>query len=149
MLAGDIWIGRNVWMGTGDLVILLMFAAIAALAPIGAIWSCVDKRRRDGIIRAAKGMGIGCGVTLGEGVEAYFNEEGLWSVTGPHTVSMSASARRSDGLFPQTTVLIDLSTGMMIVQSFFYRVPREKRPSVEPLFDVLIRAVQEREGPAM
>lgn len=149
MLAGDIWIGRNVWMGTGDLAILLMIAAIGGLAAIGAAWTCVDKRRRNDVIRAAKGMGIGCGVTLGEGVEAYFNEEGTWLVSGPSSVCMLASVRRADGQWPQAAVLVDVAAGKLEVQSFYYRVPREKRESGEPLFDVLIRAVQERDGSAM
>lgn len=149
VLAGDIWIGRNVWMGTGDLVILLMIAAIGGLAAIGAAWTCVDKRRRADLIRAAKGMGIGCGVTLGEGVEAYFDEPGTWLVSGPSSVCMLASVRRADGQWPQATVLIDMATGTLTVQSFFYRIPWEKRESEEPLFDVLIRAstAHEKEFP--
>ena len=78
MLAGDIMIGKDVLIGTGDIVVVLVLALLVGGGLL--IWWSDRRanRRTANLIQAARDLEISEGITLYEGIRACFGEDGLW-----------------------------------------------------------------------
>lgn len=80
VLAGDIRVGRDVIIGTGDIVI----GGVILVGWLVSLCVLIAKNRRasreDKLIQAAESVELAAGVTLLEGVRAYFGEYGRWHV---------------------------------------------------------------------
>lgn len=78
VLAGNIRIGKDIIIGTGDIILAVTFLLCAVF------WVCLVVAELRGLrleraqIRAAQGVEIARGVTLFQGMQAYYGEEGTW-----------------------------------------------------------------------
>lgn len=78
MLAGHIWIGKNIVVGTGDIVMLLVIVALFTLNTLVAWRYRSNDRLTTQLIERAKDLDIGEDISLLEGLWAYFGDDGEW-----------------------------------------------------------------------
>ncbi len=142
MVSGDILIRMgDVLIGGGDILILAVLLGFVLLWAAGTVSERACARRDERVLQAAHAYDIGEGVTLRQGVEAYFGGEGDWYVTCS-TVYLFAAA--PDGRYPQAAVLIDLESWTLEVFKFEPYFTREGINRADALLGTLIRAAKGR-----
>ena len=137
VLAGDIRVGRDVIIGTGDIVIggVILVGWVVALCAL--IVENYKTRREDKLIQAAESVELAAGVTLAEGIRAYFGEYGDWHVKkGMVDISVGSWNR------PYGNFRVNPETGKVEVFMFLREGYPENLNQPKVLFGEMVRAVR-------
>ena len=116
MASGDNLIQMGaISIGSGEVILVVFILGIVLLEVIVEVSNRIDAKRRERLLQAAYNYDIGDGVTLLQGVRAYFGDEGDWYVTS-YTVYLFAGA--PGGSYPKAMVTIDVESWTLEVPSF-------------------------------
>lgn len=141
MLAGDIRIGKDVIIGTGDIIlgpVILLFCVAYVACVVCAIVDWRNRRSDKALIQAAKGLWLADGVTLGDGFRAYFSREATWCVVDGAVDATAGSWEGTRG-----SLRVHLETKEIEIFTFRPELGGENRP--EAMIDALIQAARAKE----
>lgn len=129
-IAGDIIIRSwtadgpaDIIIGVGDIILLFWFLVPTVLGAALVLWLHVrwkrEARQEAEMIRAAQNIELGEGVTLLQGIRAFFGEDGYWGGCLSGQVVILAGFK-----YLSATMHVDVETRSIEVSSF-KRVPHE------------------------
>ena len=141
MLAGDIIIGKDLIIGTGDSLIVALFL-LMLITGVAIFWHdhWAEKKYDDRLVREAKNTRIAEDVTLIEGIRAYFGVEGVWSKPFLNEVDILTTL---DG-WPRAGIRVVPTIGKVDVLTFRREKPPEGKNEPELLLGLMIQAAREQ-----
>ncbi len=142
MASGDILIQMGaVSIGSGEVILAVLILGIVLLGVTVEVSNRIDAKRRERVLQAAYNYDIGEGVTLLQGVQAYFGNEGEWYVTS-YNVYLFAGA--PGGSYPRAMVTIDMEAWTLRVSSFEPCYTPEGVNQADTLVELMIQAAKGR-----
>ena len=140
MIAGNIMIGRDIVIGTGDLVLVLIIVLLVVLGVRVKLEELRERRYKEEMLQAAQELEIGDGVTLLQGIQAYFGVDGLWS--GPYRNGVCVRTKFMG--YPKAGLRVYPETGQIEVLTFHKHEPPDDENDPDALLGLMIQAVREQ-----
>ncbi|MDE6259995.1 MAG: hypothetical protein K2M42_03920 [Oscillospiraceae bacterium] len=119
--------------------IIIIFAVIGLLLAGGFLWEHLDEKHEEKLIQAAQNAELGEGVTLRQGVQAYFGDFGDWNVVND-TVYLEAG--NLDKHVLSATFQINEKTGQLDILTFDYDFYPVSRDELDSLINAMIQAAR-------
>lgn len=129
----------GVWFGLGDVLFYGMLLWAVLVMAHACVSEHVDSRRREECIRAAQALEIGDGVTLLQGVQAYFGEEGLWFAPDDGLVCILAG---TDAL--QAHLYAHVKTGRIEIINYNRMGSPENEEARQALVGLMVQAAKKQ-----
>lgn len=139
-IAADITVGNRVVFGTGDIILLIIALMIVLCGLLGAWQNARDARRVKELILAAKSLDIGEGITLLDGIRAYYCDEGTWE--GYLNKAQVIVYREDDGR-ARMRLDVNMDTKEMSICEYDRRPAPMRECEVEPKLKAMVQAVRD------
>lgn len=130
----------------GASTFIIIFVVLGLLLAGGFLWEYLDAKHEDDLIQAAQNADLGEGITLLQGVQAYFDDDGYWDVAwddevNDDTICLSAGDF-FDGHSLHATFKVNQETEQLDILTFYYDGLAVGQDEIHDIIDAMIQAAK-------
>lgn len=122
--------------------VIALFVVLGLLVAGVFLWIHLEEKHQEELIQAAQNTELGEGVTLLQGVRAYFGDSGDWDIFGDDYTIYLDVGRISDGHVLSATFEVNEKTGQLDILTFVYDFHEVSQDELYDLIDAMIQAAK-------